>query len=138
MSAARGIVGSFVQLMAALTLLAGCAVEGRLDYRPPAPVSLSNTATVERSKDAVWKQLIPALGKEFFVINNLDKESGIVNVSYSGDPERYVDCGLLTSYVKNAKGERTYKFPGARAYMVYETMDMGRLFSIERKVNVEG
>ena len=82
-----------------------------------------------------------SLGKNFFVINNLDKESGFINISYSGDPEKYVDCGYIESYVKNARGERTYYFPAASANQTYEVMDMkqsGGLFNINRKMNIEG
>ena len=61
--------------------------------------NVSNTITVNKSKEEVWKELIPQIGKNFFVINNLDKESGIINISYSGDPERYIDCGEIYSYL---------------------------------------
>ena len=85
--------------------------------------------------------MIPALGKQFFIINNLDKESGLINISYSGDPETYVDCGRIKSYVKNARGERTYDFPSARAYQAYEVMDTEGgtgYWQVERKVQLEG
>jgi hypothetical protein len=72
------------------------------------------------------------------VINNLDKSSGLINVSYNGDPENYIDCGRLTSYVKNARGERTYDFPGARAQQTYEVMNSSGLFFVERKMSLEG
>ena len=103
-------------VIAALSLcVAACA--GKVDYiRPTASVSPSfNVKTVERSRDAVWNASVPELGKQFFVINNLDKSSGLMNISYTGDPERYIDCGRITSYVKNARGERTYDFAGAKA-----------------------
>ncbi|MFZ0050306.1 MAG: hypothetical protein WAK96_00895, partial [Desulfobaccales bacterium] len=90
-----------------ILILSGCA--GKLDYAAPSPTStINNSIIVDKSKDEVWKTIVPALGKKFFVINNLDKESGIINVSYKGDPEQYVDCGRITSYVANARGERTY------------------------------
>lgn len=81
------------------------------------------------------------LGRKFFVINNLDKDSGIINISYSGDPEKYIDCGWINSYVKNARGERTYNFPASRAFQEYEVMDMEKgagLLFVSRKMNLEG
>ena len=30
---------------------------------------------------------------QFFVSNNLAKSTGLVNLSYSGVPEKYLDCG---------------------------------------------
>ena len=127
-------------VIAALSLcVAACA--GKVDYiRPTASVSPSfNVKTVERSRDAVWNASVPELGKQFFVINNLDKSSGLMNISYTGDPERYIDCGRITSYVKNAKGERTYDFAGAKAQQTYEIMNPSvGLFFIDRRMNLEG
>jgi len=121
-------------------IVVGCA--GRLEYRPPnGNAPQQNSVEIDKSKDEVWKIIVPALGKNFFVINNLDKESGIINISYSGDPEKYVDCGYIESYVKNARGERTYYFPASSAHQTYEVMDMkqsGGLFFIDRKMHLEG
>jgi hypothetical protein len=123
-----------------LAILTGCA--GKFEYTRPASLpTLNNSIVINKSKDKVWKQIVPLLGKQFFVINNLDKDSGIINISYSGDPERYVDCGRIISYVKNARGERTYDFPASKSYQDYEIMDMqggaGLLF-VSRKMNLEG
>jgi hypothetical protein len=123
-----------------LTIVVGCA--GKFEYtRPPALPTLNNSVVINKGKDELWKTIIPMLGKQFFVINNLDKDSGIINISYSGDPEKYVDCGWINSYVKNARGERTYRFPASKAYQEYEVMDMehgGGLYFISRKMNLEG
>jgi len=98
-----------------------------------------NTKSVERPRDAVWNSTVPELGKQFFVINNLDKSSGLINISYSGDPEKYIDCGRVTSYVKNARGERTYDFPGSKAQQSYEVMNAGvGLFFLDRRMTLEG
>ena len=95
--------------------------------------------TVERTRDAVWAASIPELSKQFFVINNLDKASGLMNISYTGDPERYIDCGRIVSYVKNANGERTYDFAGAKAQQRYEVMLPGAgLFYLDRRMSLEG
>ena len=127
-------------LVATLSLfIAACA--GKVDYvRPATQVSQSsNIKTVERARDAVWNASVPELGKQFFVINNLDKSSGLMNISYTGDPERYIDCGRITSYVKNARGERTYDFAGAKAQQSYEIMNPSvGLFQLDRRMNLEG
>lgn len=121
-------------------LVVGCA--GHLEYRPPSSITpQKNSVEINKSKNDVWRIIVPALGKNFFVINNLDKESGIINISYSGDPEKYVDCGYIESYVMNARGKRTYNFSAASAHQTYEVMDMkqsGSLFFINRKMNLEG
>lgn len=120
-----------------LATLTGCA--GKIDYvRPSTPIATNNSKIVNKSKDEVWNSAVPALGKQFFVINNLDKSSGLINVSYSGDPEKYVDCGSVSSYVKNARGERTYAFPAASKAQTYEVMQGGLLYQVSRKMEVEG
>ncbi len=124
-----------------LLFVAGCAGTGKLDYtRPTTQVApASNFKTVDRSREAVWNASIPELSKQFFVINNLDKSSGLMNISYTGDPERYIDCGRVTSYVKNASGERTYDFAGAKEQQTFEVMypSVGP-FYVDRRLNLEG
>ena len=124
--------------LVALLLLAGCA--GKLDYVRPsiAPGSANNSKIIDKSREAVWNSSVPELGKQFFVINNLDKSSGLINISYNGDPEKYIDCGRIISYVKNARGERTYDFPAAKANQQYEVMNGNGLFFINRKLSLEG
>jgi hypothetical protein len=125
-------------LMVTVLLIAGCA--GKLDYvRPTTPPTASvNYKIIDKPRDAVWNASVPELGKQFFVINNLDKSSGLINISYSGDPEKYIDCGRVTSYVKNARGERTYDFAGAKAQQTYEVMNENGLFFIDRKMSLDG
>jgi hypothetical protein len=118
--------------------LAGCA--GKIGYvRPTANMPPgANQTVLNKPRDAVWNAVVPELGKRFFVINNLDKSSGLINISYSSDPQRYIDCGRVTSYVKNARGERTYDFPAAQAYTQYEVMNNGNLMFIERRMALDG
>ena len=59
--------------------------------------------------------MVAGIGDSFFVINNLDKESGFINVSYSGDPCMFVDCGRVNSDVTTAAaGKKTIIFQHAR------------------------
>ncbi|MPT11142.1 hypothetical protein [Comamonas sp.] len=118
--------------------LAGCA--GKVDYFKPGAVMTTsgNSKTLNKSKDDVWKTAVPELGKQFFVINNIDKDSGLINISYSGDPEKYVDCGRVVSFVKNAHGERIYDFAGSKASQQYEIMVSPHLFNISRQMNLDG
>jgi len=127
-------------VLASVSVLAlvGCA--GKLDYAPPTTLVApgANVKLIDRPREVVWNAAIPELGKQYFVINNLDKSSGLINVSYSGDPELYIDCGRITSYVKNAQGERTYDFAGAKAQQQFEVMNSSGLFFLDRRMNLEG
>lgn len=126
--------------IALLTIgLVACA--GKVGYiRPSAQTAPGqNTKLIQKPREVVWATSVPALSKQFFVINNLDKSSGLINLSYAGDPEKYIDCGRITSFVKNAQGERTYDFAGAKAQQNYEIMNAGvGLFFLDRRMSLEG
>ena len=127
-----------ILILFAVFFFSGCA-SGKLDYIKPSTHSANtNTKLIDHPRDMVWNSAVPELGKNFFIINNLDKSSGLINISYSGDPEQYVDCGTITSYVKNARGERSYKFPASSALQTYEVLEGINLFSVQRKMNLEG
>lgn len=118
--------------------LGGCKA-GQVTIVAPEPrQAVTASVTVPRKTDDVWKETVARLSQNFFVINNIDRASGLINVSFSGDPEQFVDCGKVTSYVKNARGERTYDFPGARAHEVYEVMTGGDLVTVDRTIALEG
>lgn len=122
-------------------LASSCASSGKIKYTPPSNSydEPKNVTVVPRSRDAIWQATIPQLGKKFFVINNLDKSSGLINISYSGDPEEYIDCGRILSEVKNASGERRYDFAAAKARQSYEVVDpVYGYFAIDRSMSLEG
>jgi hypothetical protein len=123
----------------AVALVSSGCLSGSLGYTPPprATPPPPRTLTLGKALDAVWKDIVPALGSRFFVINNLDRASGLINVSYSGDPETYIDCGQIDSWVENARGKRTYNFPAASS-RVYELKGPYGLYLAERKMNLEG
>jgi hypothetical protein len=125
--------------LALILICAGC-LSGNLEYTPPQSTAPSapNSLTVDKPLDTVWKELVPALGTRFFVINNLDKESGLVNVSYSGNPESYVDCGQIESWVDNARGKRTYNMPGASSQPYEFKGTDGNLYFSERQMRLDG
>jgi hypothetical protein len=101
-------------------------------------VRVENSIILNKSKDEVWKKMVNNIGTSFFVINNLDKDSGFINVSYSGDPCRYVDCGYVTSNISNAAGKREYSFRGCEQQKQYEIAHEGRLYVADRKMDLEG
>ena len=123
-------------MIAALAMV-GCA--GTQDViRPNTQSRMPNTKVIDKPRDAIWNAAVPALSKEFFVINNMDRTSGFINVSYTGDPEKYIDCGRVISYVRNARGERTYDFAGSKAEQAYEIMMPQGLFFLQRQMALEG
>jgi hypothetical protein len=129
-----------IRRFAVLTALtfSGC-VSGKVELIPPKDNSQAvNSIVVDKPRAEVWAAAIPKLSKQFFVINNLDQSSGLINVSYSGDPEAFVDGGTITSLVDNARGPRTYTFPASKAYYQYEIVNKGDLLRVDRKMSLEG
>ncbi len=100
----------------------------------------SNSVTVDEPFEQVWSHAIPQIGKSFFVINNLDKSSGILSISYSGDPESYIDCGSIHSEIganradfSAAKAQQRYMAPVAGRIAVADT---DRRMALEGRVNI--
>ncbi|MHA1969679.1 MAG: hypothetical protein ACW964_18010 [Candidatus Hodarchaeales archaeon] len=88
-----------------------------MDHTVAKPMPINNEKFVNKSVNEVWDNLVKELSKSFFVINNIDKESRIINVSfYSDTPEVYIDCGttdrtwsFTDQSLKKVKGGITYK-----------------------------
>lgn len=128
-------IGRIFTVLLALGLLTACV--GRFDYVRPvsvAPATLSQV--VSKSREDVWRTILVSPLQDRFAINGLDRDAGVITLTYSGDPERYVDCGYITSYVKNVRGERTYRFSAANASAEYELMTGREIVSIERRMEL--
>jgi hypothetical protein len=130
---------SWLMLVLPWLLFVSC-LSGKIDFTPP-PVPSSpppKSVTIDKPKDDVWKTLIANLADSFFVINNLDKESGFINLSYSATPCKYLLCGLFTSDVSNARGPRSYSFPGCSEFQRYEVVTNNQLVGVDRTMKLEG
>ena len=91
----------------------GCATHhtSSLVYMPPNEVKYDNEAFVDRPFEVVWDELVEQLSKSFYVINNIEKASRIINVSFSTEaPEEYVDCGTSTREYGGKSNMSTYTY----------------------------
>lgn len=88
----------FVWVMLFVSVLAGC--DGNLGrhyvvYGQPETADIDNTSVILDSFDLVWDRTVKDLSQTYFVINNVAKDSRIINMSFSlENPEDYVDCGI--------------------------------------------
>jgi hypothetical protein len=125
--------------VAAAYLLAGC-VSGQTDYSPPTAKVPKDafSKTLNKTKDVVWASTVPALGKDFFVINNLDKGSGLINVSYSGDPHDFIDCGHISGFFSNARGRQDYSFDASTKDAQYTLWVSPVAGMVDRHMNLDG
>src|SRR6266513_940375 len=81
-------------------------------YVPPSTrVTPTSETLVNEPFDAVWDRLVGRLATGFFVINNIDKASRLINVSYSSDaPGDFVDCGRSTRQFSFKDESQTYTY----------------------------
>jgi len=93
----------------------GCATQGKstTTYLKPTISEVKNEIDVTKSYAQVWDVLVKQLSKSFYVINNIDKESRIINVSFStNSPAEYIDCGrTLRTYTQGKKRKDLIMIP---------------------------
>jgi len=126
---------------------AGCAMTGTSAYRytPPVKSSVQNELLVPRTFDSVWDALVRELSKSFFVINNIDKASRLINLSFSTDrPEDFIDCGS-SHRTYDREGEHTVYDYQTCASMNYKIASKGGAFEnlavtqhLNRRTDLEG
>ena len=101
-------------------ILTGCAtttgVPSTLSYTAPSERAVDNSILLVKEPSEVWDELVEDLATTFYVINNIDKESRLLNVSFSetNRPSEYVDCGTSI---------RTYEYKGDITRYEYLTSD---------------
>lgn len=131
-----------------LAVLSGCARPGYSTFSniPPSPVQLDNEVLINEPFDHVWDRLVRGLSRSFFVVNNIDKSSHLINVSFSVDnPEAYIDCGISRrTYTRGVvQKEYVYKVAESSSYMVATaegespvTLHIDRGTSLEGRINI--
>jgi hypothetical protein len=120
---------------------AGCATPGtsNIGYLPPEnPTKMSNEVVVDKPFESVWDALVRDLAKSFYVINNIEKQSRLINVSFSTDaPETYVDCGTTTRTYARGDENQTYKYNVASSFTYKVAARTGNLnqFPVTRNIS---
>jgi hypothetical protein len=108
------LIWMLVLPVASSMILSGCVTTGQSDWAyasPPATGAPKHEIQVNEPFDVVWDRIVSRLATGFFVINNIDKASRLINVSFSGDsPGTYIDCGRTS---------RNYLFNGERQMYAY-------------------
>lgn len=130
----------FLLFVILLTLCASGCATGSYKYTPPSEkFGKDYVDVVDKNIDDVWQASVSYVADTFFVLDNIVKDSYLINLSFSVDkPEEYIDCGQFDSTVKNARGERTYRFESASKYQEYESVENGNLYRHERTIGLSG
>lgn len=104
---------TFLLCIICLYAFVGCAYKSELNYTPPLKQNIKTTKVIDGKYSDIWKELVKSLSNNIFVINNLNKESGFINVDFStNDVGKYIDCGNWNGYFKNLRINETYDFKG--------------------------
>jgi hypothetical protein len=128
-------------LVICLLVLPGCyTLQLSSSYTPPT-LSLHEVRPVEVDKplDSAWTQLIRGLATNAFDIVTMDRQTGLVSVAYTGDPEEYVDGGVLNNAVTVGPSVRhTYSYPATIADTSWTATFLGGVWRVERQVYLDG
>jgi len=135
--------GKLILVLVLSAMISGCSFfSGSYHYEPPnlTPPDISEcTIEINQNIDDVWIAAILYFSDTFFHMDNILKDSYLVNLSFSLDnPNKFCDCGTIHGYIKNVKVKRDYIFPAASRYQVYELANKGQLYRVERKVSLSG
>ena len=117
--------------------LSSCAVEKKKltenvgKYVPPSidDINFKNFVITNKNFDETWTSLIDFVNDSFFKIENIEKDSGSLTLSFgSKEPENFIDCGEF-EYTLFFTGE---EFKGS--YIDY--VKSGLLAVLEAKMNI--
>ena len=127
----------FFSLLFMTIFLSSCAVEKKKltenvgKYFPPNTddTNFKNTLTTNKNFDETWTYVIDFVKDSFFKIENIDKDSGLLTLSFGPkEPEKFIDCGDF-EYTLFFTGE---EFKGS--YIDYAKS--GLLAVLEAKMNI--
>ncbi len=100
-----------VLLVVALILVTTGCVTSSFNYTPPAITEVDNQIIIGDPFDEVWDRLVKNLASDFFVINDIEKNSGIIDVSFSSNtPTEFVSCGVAVRKFTNDWGTQVYEY----------------------------
>lgn len=123
----------------AVTLTA-CA-STKSSYQPSMKNTVQTETVVDMGFDRLWDRTVAELSQSFFVINNISRDSRIINVSFSSDePEKFIDCGVSTYTAKHpARGEQTWTYPTAGSVTHWMGIDgTNHIVNRTRRTNLDG
>ena len=133
----KKLIGILSVASAALFLV-GCATSN-INYTKPTQQDIASSEFIGEPFDVIWDRLVKNLASDFFVINNIEKSSRIINVSFSSNkPSDYVSCGTSVREFKNARGKNIYTYDPADSARYTFTNQQGHAFNAVRTSRLNG
>ena len=129
----------FLSSLVITILLSSCAVEVEKltenvgKYVPPNidDTNFKNSLTINKNFDETWNSVIDFVNDSFFKIENLEKDSGLLTLSFgSKEPENFIDCGDF-EYTLFFTGE---EFKGS--YIDYVKSGLLAVLEAKMKINI--
>jgi len=130
----------YFTLLIIVLVFTGCASAPK--YVGPDPSSASKTSVnIARTYDETWSRLIQYASQRFFAIDDYEKESGLMTLSFSGDPNRFINCGTVgtgsdqKSYVDwwNSLSYASADFSGRMNIVVQEEAEENTLIEVSTR-----
>ncbi len=135
-------------VLAIVSFVSGCATTQGINtvkYDPPTPAKVKNEVVIVKPYKEVWNELVKELSKSFYVINNIDKKSHIINISFNfNQPANYADCGKThRSYTQGGSKEGfDYDVAGTSEFKAATPLQPDKNFSyyvlVRRETTLEG
>lgn len=132
-------------LLLIILVISGCAKPGisRYDFIPVERYEVNNEIILDQPFEATWDKLVEELASSFYVINNIAKESRLINLSFSSnDPVKYIECGESIRYYERGKDYQEYRYKVAEttSYRLAGVTNISSPMTtyIERRTNLEG
>lgn len=103
----------FLLILLVITL-SSCASHS-LNYKEPVkPATFEIQRDYQLSFASVWEKLVEGLAKKNFIIDSVNKDSGLIVASRKVEPpSSFVDCGHWDGNFKNMRVDEKYDFKGA-------------------------
>lgn len=116
--------------------LSACASHS-LKYQPPMDNQASTSKVANKSFQKTWEQLVEGLAQNNFVIDSVNKDSGLIVASKKlNPPSSFADCGKWAGHFKNARVDEKYNFEGADS--ANYVSKMGEVFTAVSRTNTLG
>lgn len=122
-------------------MLVGCVSKIDSTISMPQDYEDNNTHTLDAKYDQVWKATVDAVGHSFFVIENVQKDSGIITLSFSANtPKDFIDCGKIVETGKLHGREYNNSYDGAESntMRIFTPQDGSLPFQAIRTLTLSG
>lgn len=116
--------------------VAGCATPEtpELDYLPPSGrPAVDRSAFVRQQPWLVWGNILDHLQQQGAQVTDLDEARGTLVMTYSGDPEPYVDCGWIVTYEE----DDLERLPAAQSDASFRRRRDGEVVTLERDLRLD-